>query len=191
MTNGKLMVLTGPSGVGKGTLVQSLLQRHAQLHLSVSVTTRSPREGEMEGQHYYFVTRSQFLEMIDAGDFVEWAEFAGNFYGTPIAPVKKYIQEGKFVVLEIELEGARQIRNTFPDAVRIFILPPSVAELERRLRSRAQDTDEAIARRLQRAKAEIEAADEFDFQVINDDLNETLKRLESILLIPASEISQG
>jgi guanylate kinase len=191
MTNGKLMVLTGPSGVGKGTLVQSLLQRHAQLHLSVSVTTRSPREGEVEGQHYYFVTRSQFLEMIDAGAFLEWAEFAGNFYGTPIASVKKYIQEGKFVVLEIELEGARQIRNTFPDAVRIFILPPSVAELERRLRSRAQDTDEAITRRLQRAKAEIEAASEFDFQVINDDLNETLKSLESILLIPASEISQA
>jgi guanylate kinase len=190
MTNGKLMVLTGPSGVGKGTLVRSLLQRHSQLYLSVSVTTRSPREGEIEGQHYYFVSRSQFSDMIAAGEFLEWAEFAGNFYGTPIASVKQHIQEGKFVLLEIELEGARQIKNTFPDAVRIFILPPASDELERRLRSRGQDADDAIARRLQRAKEEIDAAGEFDFQVINDDLDEALKRLESILFVPVAEISQ-
>lgn len=188
MTNGKLIVLTGPSGVGKGTLVRSLLQRHSQLYLSVSVTTRSPRPGEVEGQHYYFVSRSQFTQLVEAGELLEWAEFAGNLYGTPRQSVKQRIEEGKWVLLEIELEGARQIRRTFSEALRIFILPPSWEELERRLRSRGQDSDEAILRRLQRAKEEIEAAGEFDFQVVNDDLEATLKRLEALLLAPVAPL---
>ena len=181
MKSGKLIVLTGPSGVGKGTLVRSLLNRHPTLYLSVSVTTRGPREGEIEGQHYYFVSRSRFEEMVEAGELAEWAEFAGNFYGTPYFALKQGIGEGKWVILEIELEGARQIRNKFLEALRIFILPPSWDELERRLRSRGQDSESAIARRLLRAKEEIEAADEFDFQVVNDDLEVALKNLESIL----------
>jgi guanylate kinase len=181
MKSGKLIVLTGPSGVGKGTLVRSLLNRHPTLYLSVSVTTRGPREGEVEGQHYYFVSRSRFEQMVEAGELAEWAEFAGNLYGTPYFALTQEVGEGKWVILEIELEGARQIRNKFLEALRIFILPPSWDELERRLRSRGQDSESAIARRLLRAKEEIEAAGEFDFQVVNDDLEVALKKLESIL----------
>jgi guanylate kinase len=183
MKAGKLIVLTGPSGVGKGTLVRSLLNRHPTLYLSVSVTTREPREGEVEGQHYYFVTRDRFEQMVEAGELAEWAEFTGNFYGTPYFGLKQGIAEGKWVILEIELEGARQIKDNFSEAVRIFILPPALEELERRLRSRGQDSESAITRRLLRAKAEIAAAGEFDFQVINDDFEAALTQLEAILLI--------
>ncbi len=180
-SKGRLIVITGPSGVGKGTLVRELLQRHRELHLSVSVTTRSPRPGEVEGKHYYFVDRNQFEDMVEKGELLEWAEFAGNYYGTPLDPVKQRIEAGESVLLEIELMGARQIRERFPQAQQIFIQPPSLVELERRLRSRGQDSDEAIARRLERASEEIDAASEFDFQLVNDDLEEALKQLENVL----------
>jgi guanylate kinase len=182
LKTGKLMVLTGPSGVGKGTLVRSLLQRYPKLYLSVSVTTRRPRPGEIDGKHYYFVSRSQFEQMVAKGELLEWAEFAGNLYGTPRKPVLERISQGKSVLLEIELEGARQIRQTFPSALSIFILPPSLKELEQRLRSRAQDSEEAIARRLQRARLEIAAAEEFDLQIVNDDFKTALSSIEAALL---------
>lgn len=179
--DGRLIVLTGPSGVGKGTLVRSLLQRHPELYLSVSVTTRSPRPGEISGKHYYFVSRSEFEQMVTQGELLEWAEFAGNYYGTPRNPVTEQIAKGKWVLLEIELEGARQIRNTFPLALRVFILPPSLKELEQRLRCRGQDTEAAITRRLRRAQEEINAANEFDIQVINDDFETALNNIEAAL----------
>ena len=178
---GKLIVVTGPSGVGKGTLVRSLLERHPQLHLSVSTTTRSPRAGELDGQHYYFIDRREFERQVKAGELLEWAEFAGNCYGTPRRPVEALIEQGKSVILEIELEGARQVRTGFPEASSIFILPPSMFELERRLRSRSSDSSEAIARRLQRATQEIAAASEFDIQIVNDDLETALQEIESFL----------
>ncbi|NEQ37685.1 MAG: guanylate kinase [Okeania sp. SIO3I5] len=181
MQSGKLIVLTGPSGVGKGTLLSSLLQRHPELVLSVSATTRSPRSGEVEGKSYFFVDRDKFQQMIESEELLEWAEYAGNFYGTPSIPVMENIQQGKSVILEIELEGARQIQKSFPDALRIFILPPSTAELEKRLRGRGQDSEEAIAKRLQRATEELEAATEFDIQLVNDNLDDALQNLETIL----------
>lgn len=185
---GRLIVLTGPSGVGKGTLMRSLLQRHPELYFSISVTTRSPRPGEINGKHYYFTSRDEFERMVVNGDLLEWAEFAGNGYGTPRRPVEQHIQQGEWVVLEIELQGARQIRQTFPEALQLFILPPSLAELELRLRGRGQDSDEAIARRLNRAKAEIAAASEFDIQIVNDDLDKALEKIENALFATAEAL---
>ncbi len=179
--SGKLIVLTGPSGVGKGTLMRSLLQRHPELYYSVSATTRAPRPGEVDGKNYYFISRSKFEQLVAQGEFLEWAEFAGNYYGTPREAVLSQVQSGKLVVLEIELEGARQVRASFPQALSLFILPPSFEELERRIRGRGQDSEEAIARRLQRAKQEIQAADEFDIQIVNDDFETALNAIETAL----------
>lgn len=180
---GKLIVLTGPSGVGKGTLMRSLFQRHPDLYYSVSATTRTPREGEINGQHYHFISRSEFEKLVAKGEFIEWAEFAGNYYGTPKAAVLERINSGQCVLLEIELEGARQIRASFPKALSIFLLPPSIKELENRIRGRGQDSEDAITKRMRRAIEEISAADEFDLQIINDDLEKALVAIESALSI--------
>jgi guanylate kinase len=176
-----LIVFTGPSGVGKGTVLRALLKRHPDLHLSISATTRSPRSGEKEGQHYYFLTRSQFETMVAQGEFLEWAEFAGNLYGTPRQPLLDRLEQGGRVILEIELEGARQVRKTAPDALQIFIQPPSLEELEARIRKRGQDSDAAIARRLAQAQVEIASAHEFDVQVMNDDFDTAVTTLEAVL----------
>jgi guanylate kinase len=178
---GRLIVLTGPSGVGKGTLLRALLQRHPELYYSVSMTTRSPRPGEVNGKSYYFVSRHKFEQLVAQGEFLEWAEFAGNYYGTPREAVLNQVTSGNLVILEIELEGARQIRTSFPSAHSIFILPPSFEELEKRIRDRGQDSEEAIARRLLRAQEEITAAPEFDVQIVNDDLETALTALEADL----------
>ncbi|HBB32256.1 MAG TPA: guanylate kinase [Cyanobacteria bacterium UBA8803] len=191
MQAGRLIVLTGPSGVGKGTLLQLLLQRHPELYLSISATTRSPRPGEVDGQHYYFVSRARFEAMVAGGELLEWAEYAGNYYGTPRAAVEEKIRLGQSVILEIEVVGARQIHQTFPSALRIFILPPNLAELEQRIRDRGQDSEEAIARRLDRAKAEIDAADEFDLQIVNDNLKDALKKIEVAICAANPNIQFG
>ncbi len=183
MAKGKLIVLTGPSGVGKGTLLRQLMQRHPELYLSISVTTRQPRPGELHGRDYYFVTRPEFERMAANQQLLEWAEFAGNCYGTPRLAVEKQIQQGNWVVLEIELEGARQIFQGFSDALGIFILPPSMRELEQRLRQRASESEEAILRRLARARTEVNAADEFDVQVVNDSLERALDQIEAALFV--------
>lgn len=180
-TLGRLIVLTGPSGVGKGTLMRALLERHPELYYSVSATTRPPRKGEIDGKHYYFMSRSKFEQLVAGGEFLEWAEFAGNYYGTPRESVLSQIRAGQSVILEIELEGARQVRASFPSAKSIFILPPSIEELENRIRGRGQDPEEAIHRRLNRAKQEISAANEFDVQIVNDDFEKALNAVETVM----------
>jgi guanylate kinase len=180
---GRLIVLTGPSGVGKGTLLKALLERHPELCLSISATTRSPREGEVEGVHYYFYPRDRFEATIEAGALLEWAEFAGNYYGTPIEPVRDRIDRGESMILEIELAGARQVANIFPTALRIFILPPDLTTLETRIRERATDSEEAILRRLEQAKVEIAAQAEFDYQIINDDFQTALDELDRLVTL--------
>lgn len=181
MQAGKIIVLTGPSGVGKGTIVRSLLARHPELYLSISATTRNPRPGEIDGKHYYFVSQEEFKQMIEVGQLLEWAEYAGNYYGTPRDRVEEQIDLGRSVLLEIEIVGARQIKQTFPQTLCIFILPPSVSELERRLRGRGKDSQEAIARRLKRAQEELAASGEFDRQIVNDDLETALAEIEAAI----------
>ncbi|MGD1951550.1 MAG: guanylate kinase [Leptolyngbyaceae cyanobacterium] len=182
--SGQLIVFTGPSGVGKGTLLRQLLRRHPDIQLSISATTRQPRPGEEQGKHYYFVSRSEFDAMVQQGQLLEWAEFAGNHYGTPRQPLEAMVSRGSVVILEIELEGARQVRQTLPEAPQIFVLPPSLEELETRIRGRGQDSDAAIAKRLDRAKIEIEAATEFDIQIVNDDLERALLEIERAVFTP-------
>lgn len=179
---GRLIVITGPSGVGKGTLVKLLLERQPEFYLSVSATTRSPRVGEEEGRDYFFKTPSEFETMIQKGELLEWAEYASNYYGTPRSAVEAKIAEGKQVLLEIEVIGARQVEYSFPNALRIFILPPSLGELEKRLWGRGKDDPDAIALRLAQAKLELKAAPEFDYQIVNDDLDAALAKLEEILV---------
>ena len=179
--DGRLTVITGPSGVGKGTLVQRLLAAHPEIWLSVSATTRAPRDGEVEGKSYCFHSRDQFDALVASGGLLEWAEFAGNCYGTPRGPVDERLKQGRQVLLEIELEGARQVRTTFPEGFQIFLAPPSFEELERRIRDRGTDSEQAIQRRLARAQEELRAKKEFDATVINDSLDQALLDLERLM----------
>ncbi|MFW6731577.1 MAG: guanylate kinase [Synechococcus sp.] len=176
-----LTVLTGPSGVGKGTLVQLLRQRHPQLWLSVSATTRPPRPGEQEGVHYFFHSPETFEALVEGGGLLEWARFAGNGYGTPRAAVEERLARGIPVLLEIELEGARQVRRHCPEAFQVFVRPPSLAELERRIRGRGTDSEEAIVRRLARAEEELQAEPEFDAVVVNHELPQAVAELERLM----------
>jgi guanylate kinase len=181
MSQGKLIVITGPSGVGKGTLIAKLRDRHPEIFLSVSATTRQPRDGEIDSQQYYFYDRAKFEKAIADGEMLEWAEYANNYYGTPASPVKKRLEKGEIVLLEIELLGARQVAKSFPAAVKIFILPPDIEELERRLRERNSEDEATIERRLSRSRIEIAAADEFEVKIVNDDLEVALEVLEKVI----------
>ena len=177
---GKLFVISGPSGVGKGSVIIKLACR-SEFHLSVSATTREPRPGEVDGADYFFLSQDGFRRWIDQGRFLEWAEFSTHLYGTPREAVEEKLSEGEDVILEIEVKGAMQVKAVMPDAVSIFITPPSIEELEARLAGRGDTAD--ILRRLEQAKAELELADQFDHRISNDVLSETVSEVQ-LLLVP-------
>ena len=176
-----LFVLAAPSGAGKTTLVHALVQRNPGLKFSISYTTRQRRPNEEDGRDYFFVGRDRFLELQEHDELLESALVFDNYYGTSRSQVEEHLEEGRGVVLEIDWQGARQVRESMPDAISIFILPPSVTELERRLRDRKTDTDEVIARRLSDALGDMSHWNEFDFAIINDDLEKAVGQLEAVL----------
>ena len=177
----KLIILTGPSGVGKGTVVKEILGKEQNIWLSISATTREPRAGEKEGENYYFLTEEKFKEMIEENLFLEWAQFAGNYYGTPLSSVDEKIKKGFSVLLEIEVEGAKQIKDKFPNSLSIFLLPPDKKELERRIRNRGTETEESIKKRLSRANYEISSSNQFDYELINHNVDETARRIIKLI----------
>ena len=178
---GLLIVLSGPSGSGKGTIVKSLLSQRDDTVLSVSMTTRDPRPGEVDGMHYHFVTKEQFEATIAEDGLLEYAAYNGNYYGTPIAPVQKLLDEGKNVLLEIEVQGAEKVMDKRPDVVSIFITTPSKFELERRLRGRGTETEEVILKRLEAAKYEISRAFRYQYVVLNDEIEAATDRISTII----------
>lgn len=176
-----LIVVAGPSGVGKSSVVAEVLSRHPNSRLSVSATTRAPRPGESDGVHYHFVSPERFTEMAEAGELLEWAEYAGNKYGTPREPVAQWRAQGHPVILEIEVAGARQVRAAAPDALLVFLEPPSRDVLLERLRGRGTETDETFAKRVAAADGELAAAGEFDVRIVNDNLTECAGAVGALL----------
>ena len=179
--SGKLYVVAAPSGAGKTTLVRLLLESEPEVHLSISYTTRSPRPGEVNGREYHFVDVAAFRAMMARGDFLEWAEVHGNFYGTSKVWIGEQLDAGRDVLLEIDWQGAQQVRGAFPDAIGVFILPPSMEELTRRLTGRGTDSADVIERRLAAAQAEMRHVGEFDYVIINDSLEQALDDLRAVV----------
>jgi guanylate kinase len=172
---GRLIVVSGPSGAGKSTLIRAALEEVPQLAYSVSATTRAPRPGEVDGRDYIFLSREEFERWIEEGRFLEWAEYSDNLYGTPEQKVEELLDEGRSVILEIELQGARQVREKRPDAAMVFVRAPSLDETRRRLTGRATETEEAVKARLATAVQEVAARDEFDYEVVNAEREQARK----------------
>lgn len=178
---GMLVVISGFSGSGKGTLMKGLMENYDYYSLSISATTRAPRPGEEEGREYFFVDKDRFLEMIQNGELLEYARYVDNYYGTPKSYVEQELAKGKDVILEIEMQGALKIKAKYPDSVLVFITPPSVEELVRRLRNRGTETEELICKRLEKAAMEAEGIEAYDYILVNDNLDKTVKHLNYLI----------
>lgn len=181
--DGILIVVSGFSGAGKGTLMKQLLKTYDSYALSVSMTTRKPREGEIDGVSYFFTSREQFEKTIAENGFIEYAQYCDHYYGTPRAYVEQQLALGKNVILEIEMQGALKVKEKFPEALLLFVTPPSIAELERRLRGRGTETEEVIYKRLCRAREEAKGIGAYDFLVVNDDLEQCAEEINEIVNI--------
>lgn len=181
MAKGKLFVISGPSGAGKGTICKEILDNDKGLKLSVSMTTRNPREGEIDGVHYFFTNHDDFESLIGEGGFLEYANVFGNFYGTPKKQVLQWLDNGQNVILEIDVQGALQVKESYPEGILIFILPPSLEELKNRIIGRGSETEESMARRLGAALQEISIIDKYDYSVVNDDLQTAVDNVRAII----------
>lgn len=190
MNKGLLIVFAGASGVGKGTMMKRILKENKNCRLSVSATTRAPREGEQNGREYYFVTRDEFKEMIAQDGFLEYAEYVGNFYGTPKKPVFDMLEQGIDVFLEIELKGFLQIKKAYPECVSIFVIPPSFEELKLRLQGRGTESEEVVRERLKTAENELCNRHLFDYIVVNDDVDRAVREVLSIIETKKNQNSQ-
>jgi len=180
--NGLLIVLSGPSGAGKGTICHELRRKLPDVQYSVSATTRYPRPGEVDGLDYFFRTREEFQTMIEKNELLEWAEFCENYYGTPLFAVEQALQSGTDVILEIEIQGALQIKERFPHGVFIFVIPPSMSVLSERIHKRGTESEEVIRKRLETATRELEYVTEYDYVIVNDELEKAVDKLKCILV---------
>ena len=187
---GLLLVVSGPSGAGKGTICKALLNKNDQIKLSVSATTRKPRNGEVHGVNYFFIEKEEFTKMIENGEFLEYAQIYDNFYGTPKAAIIECLEKGQDVILEIEMQGARQIKEVYPEGVFIFVLPPSLEELKSRIVGRGTETQEEIEKRFSCAFEEINQIVNYDYFIVNEDVEKSVRELEAIISSEKNKVTR-
>lgn len=185
---GNLIILSGPSGVGKGTVLSALMKDYDDIHYSVSATTRKPRVGEKNGDDYYFMSEDKFESLVEKDEFLEWAEVHNNYYGTPKKYVEENLDQGEDVILEIDIQGAQQIKDKYPDGVFIFLLPPSLEELKARIHHRGTETEEAIKTRMKNAEKEMNKVENYDYAVINEQIEEAINKLKAIIIAERCKI---